>query len=49
MSVPNNGRRHEGIPIRLSISVSPKMSEMSSTGRDSKVNMVVAVGGFPGD
>ena len=29
-------------PIRLSISVSPKMSEMSSTGRDSKVNMVVA-------
>jgi len=28
-------------PIRLSISVSPKMSEMSSTGRDSKVNMVV--------
>ena len=28
--------------IRLSIFVSPRISEMSSTGRDSKVNMVVA-------
>lgn len=28
--------------IRLSIFVSPRMSEMSSTGRDSKVGMVVA-------
>ena len=28
-------------PIRLLISVSPKMSEMSSTGRDSKVDMAV--------
>lgn len=27
--------------MRLSTSVSPKMSEMSSTGRDSKVDMVV--------
>jgi hypothetical protein len=29
-------------PIRVSISVSPKVSEMSSTGRDSKVSMTVA-------
>jgi hypothetical protein len=28
-------------PIRLSTSVSPKMSEMSSTGSDSKFDMVV--------
>jgi hypothetical protein len=29
-------------PIRVLIFVSSKISEMSSTGRDSKVNMVVA-------
>jgi len=36
-------------PVRLSMLVSSKMSEMSSTGRDSKADMVVTdteVGGF---
>lgn len=32
---------YDDIPIRLSISVSLKMSEMSSAGRDSKVDMAV--------
>lgn len=42
--IPNNGKcdmMDDDAPTRLSISVSPKTSEMSSTGRDSKVNMVV--------
>ena len=34
-------RGHDDTPMRLSTSVSPKMSEMSSTGRDSKVNIAV--------